>query len=303
MSLKNLDGLKISLSGYYEVHIAELIGKKVSALLKEMSQIVDLSYLDGVTISYDYIDSVRRVDRGREDLQPVELSSRDVEGVAITLTVIRNEMIKAHIVMNALYVEGLIEDDANNNDFLLAVNLIAHECIHVSNCAALDRAFPHLLLKREFRDVYDNLRSNCWLLVFEEYCATRMSSLIGLDQKDTHKKMFLDSVSKLDGRIGLLKIQRGFNVSDDSIFLNAYREISNALKISAYYLGDCAARNENYKDADVTLNYNSAWLLPYIDELNDICNAIYDNYGRWKDISEISALSEVVNKIIQRYGI
>lgn len=139
---EELGPFNLSISGYNKEEDARKVGDNVGEIIRALSKFIDLSYLDGVTISYFYENALLSLDRGIETDTKLQPSSGEVVGVAMTPMVLRNGTVKSHIVLNAAFIEGILDNDLRGDAFQQALAIIAHECGHVSNCGALDRSFP-----------------------------------------------------------------------------------------------------------------------------------------------------------------
>ena len=119
---------------------ARKLGTVVGGWVREFSRVFDLSRLDGVTVAEDYAQALAQLDRGRETSETLTASSGSVVGVGMTPAVLRDGLLKSHIVLNANHVWAI--QDATLEGFQLAVHLVAHECAHVevtANCGLSNR--------------------------------------------------------------------------------------------------------------------------------------------------------------------
>ncbi|QFI70519.1 hypothetical protein [Sinorhizobium alkalisoli] len=86
----------------------ENAGKKlaycVGDYVRELSRYINLERLDGITIAVDYNEALLDLDRGCETDHRLTPSSELVEGVAMAPSVIRDGVLKSHLVLNAAYI-------------------------------------------------------------------------------------------------------------------------------------------------------------------------------------------------------
>jgi hypothetical protein len=300
---QGLGNFSLNLTGYREAEDATLVGNVIGSVIRALSNHLDLSNLDGVTVSYDYESALLNLDRGIKTKTKLKPTSGAVVGVAMTPMVFRNDKVKSHIVLNASFIEGIILTDCLDESFQSALGIIAHECAHVSNCAAFDKSFPKRILSHTYSDRHELLRGECWLAVVDEYCATRLSASIGFDNLAMYAETFKTEASQFRQHIEKSKWDYSFHQDVDRVFNEAYSYISNLLKLAAYYLGDCAGKG---LDCDINALLKSEpteWLIPFIERLNDDCDHIFKNYGCWESLAEMEIISNILDDLAIKFGI
>lgn len=300
---EELGPFNLSISGYNKEEDARKVGDNVGEIIRALSKYIDLSYLDGVTISYFYENALLSLDRGIETDTKLQPSSGEVVGVAMTPMVLRNGTVKSHIVLNAAFIEGILDNDLRGDAFQQALAIIAHECGHVSNCGALDRSFPGRALNHRYSDIHENLRGECWLSVIEEYCATRITGTIGFDNNKLYEETFIGCAEKLRANIFNAKFEYRFHRNVDKVLKEVYDLISTSLKFAAYFLGDCEAKGISYANNEALKGNEIIWLHPYIESLNEVCLKIFDNYGKWESVREMELISDVLDAMAKDCGI
>ncbi len=301
--VEKLGGFNLNVSGYAKEDDARAAGNNTGEVIRALSDFIDLSYLDGVTISYDYESALLSLDRGIDIETKLKPSSGDVVGVAMTPMVIRNGSVKSHIVLNAAFIEGILDENYQGEGFQQALAIIAHECGHVSNCGAFDRSFPGRALRHRYSDIHEHLRGECWLSVIDEYCATRLAGNIGQDNNKLYEESFILCSRKLYLNIKKSKLEYSSHRNVDRTLNEVYEQITTMLKLTAYYLGDCAAKNIDYLTSSGLGDKDLSWLKPHIANLNQACVNIFESYGRWTSISEMNAVSDILDKIARECGV
>lgn len=292
----------IALDGFREEQDAKAVGWAVAEVIKKLSQVIDITSLFDVTISYDYQKALNSIDRGVDTSQDLTPSKGDVIGVAMTVGVKRNGKHGAHIVFHAPYLEGILDpEDAEN--WPIALGIIAHECAHVSNLSAFNKCFPGMLLTYRCKDIHEQLRSNCWLAVFEEYAATRLSVAFDEAQISRLKDSFVKQAAKLydNAKDETFHYQAHRNV--DITLNKVYSEITSTLTLAAYFLGACAGAGIDYKENNAEAFSSFKWLTPFIDRLDLVCNSIFERYGRWETIGEMEVISDILDSIAAHLGV
>lgn len=303
VSNNELGSFSLNLSGYRDVEVANHVGNVIGSVIRTLSTHLDLSNLDGVTISYDYENALLNLDRGIQTNTKLKPSSGDVVGVAMTPMVFRNDKVKSHIVLNANFIEGIILTDYSDESFQSALGIIAHECAHVSNCAALDKAFPQRILTHRYSDLHESLRGECWLAVIEEYCATRLSAGIGFDSLEMYAESLKTNATQFSQSIEKSKWDYRLHQDVDRVFKEVYSHISNLLKLAAYYLGDCAGKNLDCDIKALLSSESTRWLTSYIERLDDDCENIFKNYGCWESLAEMEVVSNILDDLAIKSGV
>ena len=155
---------------------------KLHSVLSVISQSIDLTNLDGVTVAFDYDEALADLDRGYETTYTLTATKGVAIGVAMAPTVIRDGVIKTHLVLNANYALSILEGPGEETEyFWQSLHLIAHECAHVEVTAAFDKSFPGFLLQKTHSNILDNMRWQVILATWDEYAVCRIAGSIGDD--------------------------------------------------------------------------------------------------------------------------
>ena len=105
---------------------AEKIAAQFNVLTTQLSRLMPLARLDGVTVAYDYPQAVAEVDRGRSEIRPATTASAEIGvGIAQTIAVFRGDTIKSHLVLASNVAYALIDEDRNTQ--LWAIHAIANQ--------------------------------------------------------------------------------------------------------------------------------------------------------------------------------
>ncbi|KHE05339.1 hypothetical protein [Citrobacter braakii] len=297
----NIASFKIILDGFREDSDAKAVGEAVGATIQKLANALNLASLVGVTISYNYQLALNSVDRGFETSMELSPSSGDVIGVAMTVGVLRDGKNCAYIVFHAPYLEGILEP--NSEDWLIALGIIAHECAHVSNLAALNKCFPGMLLTHRCKNIHDQLRINCWMAVIEEYCATRLSVVFDERQIDRLKDTFIKQAENLYDYVKDETFHNQMHRDVDLTLDKVYSAIASTLTLAAYYLGACAGMSVNFREGNEETFPSFEWLLPFIERLDFACDGIFERYGHWEGVDEMEVISDILDSIAVHLGV
>ncbi|WP_143275362.1 hypothetical protein [Bradyrhizobium canariense] len=136
--------LSLTLGGFESPEAARKFADTLHLYLQVLGQYLNLERLDAVSVAYDYAGALASVDRGIEGTTPLTATAETYgQGVAMTPAVLRDGVVKAHMVYDATILRG-IEGVEFNRELLY---LIAHECGHVHDLKARDEAFPNVLMQ------------------------------------------------------------------------------------------------------------------------------------------------------------
>lgn len=281
--------------------VAHWLGGAVGGVISEVNNIVDLSSLDGITISCNYPLSLKNLDRGFKAGVDLQTSTGDVVGVAMTVPVLRDGMQKSHLVFNADIIAAVAIPDSK--DFDEAQRIIIHECGHVVHKAALVKCFPDHFLNYRYKNIHESLRCETWIAVIDEYYATRFSSLGYYEGLDMYESIVFDRIVKLSENISEYISLYRYHSNIDQLLHEVYGEIATTMKFTGYYLGcadalcvDICKRNK-YKEL------SSYPFTKYIKKIGNACQNIYDKHGKWADFSLMNKISDILDEIAVEHGV
>jgi hypothetical protein len=269
----------------------------------------NLELLEEIVISPNYHSALSQVDLGYQRPQPLTATNdRLTEGVAMAIPVIRDGKVAMHLVLNANIMAPLLDEE--NEHFILARSILAHECAHIHDLAEKHRAFPNELLQyvtserfgtRDFQ--IQQIAFACWI----EYAACRLavdwtpeneipilehnlrSVLEGIDHRiKQHHREYTEPRHLL----------RLFN----AIFL----EVGNLAKYASYLLGhldgieqDC----ETAAPATFALIQATPFFVPLFDELKSTLQTMWDSYGEWSSYKIFGRLEQFAENILMAGGV
>jgi hypothetical protein len=186
------DGFNICARAFDTADRAQNLSSLIGTCIRELSRQFDLNRLDGVTVAYDYAQALLDLDRGYETTHQLTASETHVIGIAMTPSVIRDGILKSHVVLNAAYVSML--EDSKHEHFGAALHTIAHECAHVEVTHKFDNSFPDFLLRTKHADARSGYRWQVILACWDEYAATMFSAGFGTEPTEGYEDTFLKSL-------------------------------------------------------------------------------------------------------------
>lgn len=233
------------LIGFSDQSNAEATAHAVAEVMRIIGEHLDLSGLDGVTIGHDYDEALASVDRGVQGLRPLSRTNSDaIVGVAMAPVVLRDGVLKTHLVVWAPLVEGLLGDEAVATR--QAISLIAHECGHVAEHAHRDRLLPGHILRHRFSDQEDILLFPAAEAVWEEYAACRHAAPFASEDTEESYREGLGSVLRR-AREAANDAIRSYRIHGDvdRVLLEAGNPIAEPLRLAAYLAGHLDGRGRD----------------------------------------------------------
>lgn len=281
---------------------ARMLATQIGQVVRQFSRVFNLSELDGVTVAEDYAQALAELDRGYESSHTLTPSEGAVVGVAMTPSVLRDGMLKSHIVVNAQYLWPLLDD--THPDFQSALHIVAHECAHVEITGKFEAAIPGVLLRKCFTDIRDRARSDVILACWDEYAATRLSAGFGEDPTEGYEETLIKHMGT--ARQEANESIKAYRLHGDvvKVYCEAYRAYGNLLKYAAYYLGNLAGHGlELYKRPNFDAALDGHWFEAYFHRLDEACNTIAAQYGTWRDQGVFEVIGDIADDMVAEGGI
>lgn len=296
------DNYPISIRAFGDEDASVRLGRTVGDFVSGFSRVFDMSSLDGVTIAGDYGAALAELDRGYETNFSLTPSDRDVIGIAMTPSVLRDGALKSHLMFDAGFVAHLL--DPQDPSFPLAVHIVAHECAHVEITAAFDRCFPDILLRSKQADIHQQLTWQVIFACWDEYAATRRSAPFGEDRTQDYQTTLLEALSYTRERADAEILGYRTHGDVDEVLCSAYGHYGQLLKLSAYLIGHMDGVGLQLSDLPETrAALESHWFRPFFEDLAVACRAIHDQFGSWTDQAAFEALGDLVDRVLESGGL
>ena len=297
--------LQFSARGFADEDYAKEAMYKLHSVLSVISQSIDITNLDGVTVAFDNDEALAELDRGYETTYTLTATKGAAIGVAMAPTVIRNGMIKTHLVLNANYALSILEEPGEETEyFLQSLHLVAHECAHVEVTAAFDSSFPRFLLQKTHSNLLDNMRWQVILATWDEYAVCRIVGTIGYDPVDG----YLETLVKVlgDTRVQCYEIIKAYRTHGDvgQVVAEVYGKLGNLLKFSSYFLGAVAAHETPETHPTVlTKEAEFGWFFPFYERLIAAHEVLWSEFGKWKDMDTFGTIADVLEDMAESIGV
>jgi hypothetical protein len=223
-------------------------------------------------------------------------------GLAMAPAVIRDGVLKVHIVMHAGLAVGLM--DQGSELYQLALHALAHECAHVEVTAKLDAAFPGFVLQHRHSDLHENLRWQSITACWDEYAAACISAPFGQDPTSEYEATFLTVLaSARDNANELIKAYR-LHGENGRIMGEVYSCYGDLMKFACYHLGNMAGRDLSLEELPETkAALEGHWYKPHFGRLKALCEELAAEYGRWRNTSKFEAIGDLADELVRDGGL
>lgn len=275
-------------------------GETFKEVILACGRYMDLSLLDGVTIGFDYDAALQAVDLGYESsIAKGYTNTENLIGVAKTLRVKREGVIKAHVVFNAGMLTRLTDHD--HPDWLATVNLIAHEMGHVNVIAWFEKHSPGIILEPFkgdwLRGILLENAYTCW----EEYAACRLASVFN------HSLVEEDLLSMATGQVNEAFTTAHKIITDYRTNAELNRSVqgvlfavTNPIKFISYYLGHLSGTQDSESiKIDNTLFGVYA---PFINTLQEELHNSWEIRETWDGLNGMNGLVNLMLEIYSSAG-
>lgn len=278
---------------------------KLHSVLSVISQSIDLTNLDGVTVAFDYDEALAELDRGYDTTYTLTATKDAAIGVAMAPTVIRDGVIKTHLVLNANYALSILEEPGEKTEyFWQSLHLVAHECAHVEVTAAFDRSFPGFLLQKTHSNLLDNMRWQVILATWDEYAVCRIVGTIGYDPADGYLETLVKVLGDVRGQC--YEMIKAYRTHGDvgQVAAEVYGKLGDLLKFASYFLGAVAAHEnpETHPNA-LTEEAEFGWFAPFYERLIAAHEVLWSEFGKWEDMDTFETIGDVLEDMAESIGV
>jgi hypothetical protein len=278
--------------------IADVIREVALALGGHMS----LARLDGITFAYDYPKALAELDRGYPARTPLTTSDEpNAIGIARAPLVVRDGVIKAHIVVRGEWGHALIDDDKTIRN--RGIQLLASQFAQVACTEMFDRAFPGVFLN-PLPDAFTAARYEQVDGVWFNYFTARMTAGLAPDAREDAAMLFAAALNRAAEQIPDIRLSYRYHGNLDELLHKTLKLLRPVLHLGASVLGhndglpeDAACTNNDVEQALARVNLTS-WFNFYRTELRKL----WDRSGRWTSLDEFLALNIHLERLLWQFG-
>lgn len=284
---------QLSCRGFADEATALSFGAAMNATVVDLGRVMDLSLLDGVTVGYDYDDALDSVDLGYESTIAKSYSKGSVVGIAKFLRVLRDGKVRAHVVYHAPYVAAIADDTDEN--YWLAVNIIAHELGHVAAQRWFDEGIPDVMLKPHEGDWAVASIRDAAHTMWEEYAACRLSAPFSNDSKiGDYITCVEESVpGKIDAAHERIKAYRT-HADVSQVMVEVCASIALPLKMASYLLGHMDGLEDESDLADICPVLSTSPFGPFMPKLHHELRKLWETREAWDGWETFDGLADVL---------
>lgn len=295
-------GLCVSVRGFSDDASARQFGELLGDVVSLISRRIDLERLDGITVAFDYDEALASLDRGFNATRPLTKSHSDkILGVAMTPVVVRDGVVKAHMVFHAPFVLGLSEDGTENSR--LALSLVAHECGHVADLKDRDQAFPDTIAGLVLQGM-DFFLEDMAAPIWEEYAACRHSAIFAKPWTGFYEDGFTSTLEVARDRANAAIREYRLHGSIDQVLREACPPLSTPLRMAGYLLGHLDGLELGLDRVPrVKALFSDGFYSEFLQEIWTILRALWSNRGTWSSRAEFDPLKRVVHEMLAAAGL
>lgn len=280
------------------------ITEAVRSLIAAISPYLPLNRLEAIDFALDYAYALRSIDRGDDNLRPVEtVSSEFGVGLASTVTVRRGDMVKARIVVQAYVAALLIDEDPANQQF--AYHTLIYQLARVAYLDLAERKLAGAILS----PITEPLRSFLFPQVdaaIQGYYAGFVSGPFS-DREDIalrYRELLLNALSRLTTVVDPARIAYRYHADMDTLMAATLPELSYVLQFAGTLLGHCMGSGAQIDDAEGRLvaalreRDLHHWLASFGKELE----LWRQRAGAWESIDELLIFSRHTERLMWTVG-
>jgi hypothetical protein len=270
----------------------------ISSTLSTISSWLNLERLDGVTVAVDYADALASLERGFQASRPLRPSTEIARGVAMAAPVLRDGVLKAHLMLDATHLNELIRG-ARDREFLY---LLAHECAHVADMRTRDLAFPNFFLRQGAPDLETEIRWQTSLSCWEEYAACRLTSQFHQDQIQYYERGFSDALDLVRERADQRIRSYDLHGNDARLVTEVAHEYRNLMTFASYVIGHLAGANMELSQSLKT-KLDGHWFRPFYLQLESALQTLWDRDGGWTQWAEFDSIGDIGRLVMLDGGV
>lgn len=264
---------------------------------------MDLRLLDGLTVGFDYDAALASVDLGYESsIAKGYTNSGGLVGVGKILRVKREGAMKAHVVLDANYLGGLVEPDGE--EFWPTANIVAHELAHVAVTAWFEEHSPGVMLAPYSGDWATFALRDTAHTIWEEYAACRLSSPISRGEYETAR--YSESLAlSLKGAVNRAReCIKAYRTHHDvsQLLVETTRAIAEPLKIAAYLIGHTDGVGDQREIGEICQEAGESELLKHLAPLRQSLQQAWESRHSWNGLEGVDPIVRVILAALTEAG-
>lgn len=273
---------QISLIGFEESLATTRFIIAMRDLLLEISGVMDLSLLDGVTVAWDLAEGLQAIDREPDSPQISFTNTEHLKCVAKVVPVTKDGDPRIHVVYTAPFVVGIATPE--DKHFQQAQGIVVHELGHVAEHKWYLDAFPERRLDQGYSDSVAALLLGTAEVMWSEYAACRLSApYASPDELVTRYANSLSTTAEV------APVATAAAVSDfrlhrdvDLLLIEAGGAVCEPLRHIGYLLGHLHGLGRNLRALEACPELPSGYTKLWDRSATEL-QRLWDNRGAWSE--------------------
>lgn len=301
----SLPGITFNFHGFADEAARDLLAANMLYIVREVGREIDISKLDGVTVSTDYDRALINLDRGSSDLPPESKTNEGgLIGIAKAILVRRGGEIKTHLVFDAGPLLSIASESPLEDDIQFALSLIAHECAHVAEHTWRERRFPGSLL-RDVEGFMPKQISQFSETLWCEYFVCRTSAQFARCEESRYRRALSARLERAR-RVarGALIDYRFYHGDIDRVYCEVGRAVIEPLRMASYLFGNLdGLAHHDLPDVVSEIPTSENIFLSEIPNLVGHLRHLWETRNIWESFNSIEILSGTVFQVLRRSGL
>jgi hypothetical protein len=300
-----LPDFPLTLSGFDTEEHAYAVWYAVRNYLNIYGRVMNLEKLHQMSIAYEYEKALSDVDQGTKTGHVLTPTKDEFAlGIAMAAPILVHNVPYIRLVMHAGILDGLTDPESESFDY--ARYVLAHECGHIHDLSAHDKAFPGLLLQKQVSNrnaILFGIAYSCWA----EYVACRLSARFANEQQTkwlegTFCKAL--EVVRVRGKEALLQYQRDRDITRlQSFICDRYGQ---TMKYASYLIGHVAGAGQQLEEvapSAIEIVKRKIFFTPIFERLQVLLNEMWECYPNWSSLSVYDPLQSLAEEMLRIAGI
>jgi len=276
--------------------LAEGIAQVLNTIVSEMSRLMPLGHLDGVTFAADYPSALLRLDRGDPRLGVDASEQRDYgQAVAKCVRVVRERASKQHLVLQAGLAIGLVseEPDVRALSIHMVTNMLAQAAHVVVAEAGLAQSDPGVVTP------LNQHLHGCIAVAPSRYFAARASAFTDRGAGERFAQLVLTSLASAKATVLSARLKYRVDGNVDALLLTALRQVTFVLDHAAEWLGhrDGLPAEDDFPGYTLSADLGPSGLSNWLELLGRDLALLYSEHGQFTHAS-FFALDRHVERLL-----
>lgn len=300
---KTTPSFGVTYHGDFAPDLINEINEALGSLAGAAAWTVPLERLDAITIDDNYPESLSNLDRGIPGLAPPQSTQNEVgNGIAQAPLVMRNGILKSHIVIHGGIARNLLSDNEETRKYAIFVFL--HQFADAGVLQVIDESLPGILLNHRLEGLDRDLQS-CSYPAWNSYFTYRAMGSYYDGQLAIQKEILLTALRATIDHIALAKAAYLKSRDLQDLMPVAYSKVAFILEHAAGLLGVAdSCEIKPLEDCDeLRAELQQQGLLDWFHDFHLDLVSLWDRRGNWGSYEEFMELNRHAERLLWPYGI